>query len=183
MISLHSSSGFTLIEVLVVSLLSTVLGATILTTFYMVTAQIKESTELQKLSVMEAAVSEAIAQTAFKSDAVYENPCTMPAANPNTLVPVSRLTVIYFCKDDGSSVGGYRIDQDTLKELTAGNNWIPFQVGNELFVPLKGSPSSFFLLPKRLGLQYYLEFSRVVDGKPYSLPTFIELVQCRNTFR
>ena len=160
---MKSHAGFTLVEVLVAGILSTILATTILSTLYLTNTQMKEGLASQRLTQFQIVVSEQIrknARIAFAVKIVGDHPTNALSADTLSELIIHNESTVFFCNPAGAIFAGYRIhtSPDYLEEWSLGlNSFIPFRIGLDS-VALKASASTFVVLPKRRGVLFKLSY-------------------------
>lgn len=190
--------GFTLVEVLITGILSSVLGGVVLTIFYVNNTQVKEGAAELKLSQEQAAVAEHITNDvrwahALRKSGEPNGNWNSPPASAWTTPPyqdsvnspaITGLSEVIVTKLDGSEYAGYRISGDYLDTLVPNSN--PRVYNHlEIFpgdtVRVDGDSSYFGIMQKRRGLEVRLRLYRLEDGDTVFLPPHQDNILCRNS--
>ena len=181
---MKSQSGFTLVEVVVASVLSTVIAAAVMSSLYMTNTQISEGSASQRLTQTQIVVSEQIKQKARIAygvkRAVVDGPGPLSAAALSNPL-ITGLGEVFFCNPAGDTLAGYRIALGVLYEWKGGtgDGFFPFLIGSDS-VSVNMANSEFRILPRRRGVIIKLNYQRTESGTTYSFPTIQETVICRN---
>jgi type II secretory pathway pseudopilin PulG len=185
---MKARTGFTLIEVLIAGVISSVMGIAVLSTFYMTTAQIKEGTSYQKMSLIQTTVTaelERLGRSGYtvqteNESGVFEDALT--GGLHDSFEKIGKKHV-YFCDHDGNPYAGYRISGDVLLEWKGNDasGWPimePLVIGG-IAVHVNPANSGFDVLKERVGIRYALQFKDVAAPE-ISFPLSRGSVQCRN---
>lgn len=183
------NNGFTLIEVLVTSLVSTVVAGALLSFIYLTNNQIAEGTNSLKFVQMQGVVSEQIRQVADSAHGVLTDQDPADGvittfknfvAFPMVGSPVLKAKEIRLCRANGLAYAWYKIDlsNNYLWEwyITDGV-WKVFQMGNDT-VFVDANNSFFKVYAGRKRFEFTLVY-RTNDGLVAS-PTNTENVLTRN---
>lgn len=184
--------GFTLIEVISASLISSILGLALISVFYMANSHLQEGIAYQKLSMVQGMVSAQIDRSAHKAfmvkmengSGVYEG-----YADGNDDQTHSGKKQIYFCDTSGTPFAGYMLSGNNLLEmasfsgtsLTGTPAWEIFRIG-EVGVFVNSDSSSFDVLQYRSGINYRIRFADSASPS-ISFPIVKGAVICLNHTR
>jgi type II secretory pathway pseudopilin PulG len=188
---MRSEAGFTLIEILVGGVISTVLAGGMLSLFYLVTDNIKESTANSRLLRIQTVAEDQLRRTVRRAYAVKVTQTelsrvsgrvdvsSIAAEDPNTYTGL-KVIWLYEAEPD-ALIGAYRItfgnSIDTLLELRNGV-FAPMHIGSDT-VWINGTNSSFSILPNRRGVSFDLRYGIQENGNSYVAPVLIDSVLCR----
>jgi prepilin-type N-terminal cleavage/methylation domain-containing protein len=179
---MRSQSGFTLIEVIAASAISSFVGIALLSVLYMANGQIKEGSATVKLTHLQIVASEQIHQSARKAAGVRlqsESPSVIAGAAGYP--GANSVKHVLFCDPAGAILSGYFLNAGTLLEWDlATSGWVPFRIAGTL-VEVDDATSFFDLLPNRHGITARIAYRLSAGATPYAFPTLAETVRCRNT--
>ena len=191
---MRSQSGFTLVEVLVTGIISTIVGSAILTVLQMSNSQILDGTINLKLIQLQIVASDQIRSEVRKSFGVKSgSPSPDPVGilgafpvSPDGTGPSAIVKEAILCNPDGTPRLAYRIFPDSLYlyegTVAAGGviSYSRFQVGGD-FVEIDPGSSSFQVEGSHHGLIFDIQFRKSVPGKPTrNFRKILETVRCRN---
>lgn len=186
---MKSNSGFTLIEVLVTSLLSTVVAGALLSFLYLTNNQITEGTTSLKFVQMRSVVSEQIRQVADSAHGVLtdQDPAdgVITTFKDFVLFPQVDSTIINakelrLCRSNGTAYAVYKINASNnyLEEWYKTDGTLRvFQIGSDT-VFIDASKSFFKVYRGRKRFEFTLVY-RTQDGS-VSSPTNTEKILTRN---
>jgi type II secretory pathway pseudopilin PulG len=172
-------SGFTLVEALTASVISTVVAGAILTVLFMTTNQVRDGSALSRLTQQQTVVSEQIRTSARKAWFVKKTTAEgMPILSTEP-ADAGRHEVA-FADSNGTVFAAYFLDPaKTYLQEWIGGAYVPFKVGEDtVFVDYP--TSSFGILSQRKGVTFQLGYNRTFGGKNYTFPLLTETVYCRN---
>lgn len=177
---MRTETGFTLIEVLAGGVISTVLAGAMLSLFYMVTGNVKESAANSRLLRIQTVAEDQIrrdARKAFGAKLSSSEPglIDVVANDGNAYSGLKEIWLIEATPD--ALVGAYWIHGDTLKEWKNGG-FVPMIIGPDT-VHLDGANSSFSVFPNRQGVGLDLRYKVNEKGILYTAPPFIDSILCR----
>jgi type II secretory pathway pseudopilin PulG len=178
---MRAEAGFTLIEALVGGIISTVLAGAMLSLFYLVTGNVKESAANSRLLRIQTVAQDQLRRNVRKSYGAKRTETEVGgiasiAASDNVAYVGQKEVWLYETDPDGL-VGAYKISGDTLLER-ANAVFSPMLVGSDT-VWLDGANSSFSLFPNRRGIAFDLRYRIHENGKTYSAPPLIDSILCR----
>lgn len=186
---MRKEAGFTLIEILAGGVISTVLAGAMLSLFYLVTGNIKDSAANSRLLRIQTVAEDQLRRTvrrAYGAKLLTEIGTPPPAGEitiiaPNDANAHPNQKEIWLYEDPDALIGAYRITfghaVDTLLEWVGGN-FIPMHIGSDT-VFLDGGISSFSIFPYRLGVAFNIGYQIQENGKSYAAPTLNDSVLCR----
>ncbi len=183
-------NGFTLIEVLTASLISTIVAGALLSVLSMTNNHIKDGAAHLRTGQMQTVVSDQLHTNAHAACGVKSTGESLidPFTTPTYDLGVASAKEIVFCTKAGLPIARYKINSvaNYLEEwrtdpLGAGPvGYYPFQVGNDTAF-LNGALSEFNLQPGRRGFTATLLFQS--RDRSYTFPHIVETILCRNTSR
>jgi prepilin-type N-terminal cleavage/methylation domain-containing protein len=183
---LNARNGFTLVEVLAASALSTIVAGALLTFLHMTNGQIKEGSSHLRLVQLQDVVSEQLRISAHKAcrvTAESDDPITSfdPIVFTQGIPPALHKNEIRFydkgvqliAKYHVNSIDGYLEEWDPI-----GARYLPFRVGDDT-VFVNAARSEFNLYSGRAGLSFTIAYQSK-DGSD-TIPVIAEGILCRNT--
>jgi type II secretory pathway pseudopilin PulG len=150
---MRTEAGFTLIEALAGGIISTVLAGAMLSLFYLVTGNIKDSAANTRLLRIQTVAGDQIRRIVRRA---YGPMLTTDAGSISTIVdpnPHPGLQEVWLYEDPDAEIGAYKISGDNLLERVNGV-YTPMRIGSDT-VWLDGPNSSFTVLPNRLGVAFF----------------------------
>ncbi len=176
---MSNSGGFTLVEVLVTSVLGALFASGILSIVYMTNDQVQEGIASARLAQQRQSVTEQILRSAHSA---YGIKTSGDPAGPITgafaTTGLAGLPEIDLCDAAGIMIAGYKIQDSTLLEWVGGQ-FVPYSTGPDT-VRVDSLNSSFEILPKRNGMKFQLRIRKSVAGAYYALAPIGQMVLCRN---
>jgi type II secretory pathway pseudopilin PulG len=182
---MKAQSGFTLIEVLVTGVLSTIVAGTLVTVLGMVNLQLNAGIAENRLGRIQTVVSEQIRSSMRKSWGVLQTGDVIDNANHfNNLKAVASTQEIIMSDKDGNPISKYQIDNGgKLWEWHDGDpgDYYPFKIGEDIvYVDPDPVKSNFSLAQGRKSMTFTLEYVLLQGKTLLTLPNIPETIQCRN---
>jgi len=189
---MRTKAGFTLVEILAGGVISTVLAGAMLSLFYLVTGNIKDSAANSRLLRTQTVAEDQLRRAARKAYGVKLSQAevskghgglgdiaTIAADDP---VAYTALTEIWLYQADPDGlIGAYKVSagssQDTLKEWVNGA-FTPMRIGSDT-VLLTRAGSSFSVFPNRRGIAFDMRYRIQENGNSYAAPVLVDSVLCR----
>ncbi len=164
---MNSSTGFTLVEVLVTGLLASILAGAIISSLYMTNLQTKEGIGTERLIQISVAATEEIRRKVRRATTLVQ------------YLPPSHSGIILL-DSAGLAIGGFTYQSAILQELIPGTGWRPMMIGNDTVRVFNDTAlSNFFVSPTGIGLSFRLRFQLSEFGKTFYFPAIQDQVQCR----
>jgi type II secretory pathway pseudopilin PulG len=185
---MRTEAGFTLIEILSGGIISTVLAGAMLSLFYMVTGNIKESAANSRLLRIETGAQDQLRRTVRSAYGAKRSPGEpgggIASIAANDANAYSGLSEIWLYEESPDAlIGAYQVSvgqgvlADTLMEWSGGA-FIPMRIGSDT-VFLDHGTSSFSLFPNRRGVGFDLRYRILENGNTYSTSSLMDSVLCR----
>ncbi len=169
-----SQQGFTLIEVLITGVISSIVAGAIITVLYMTNDQIKEGIATEKLIQISTAATEQIRRSARMAAIVT---CSTAVLNRD----------LNFFDSDGNQISGYKINSGgVLQEWVVGVGWKTMVIGSDSAivvgsdsVTLVSSDSALVVLPDGHGIKMKLRYIHSESGINVDFPPIEDQALCR----
>jgi hypothetical protein len=172
MINIHDQKGISLVEMLVSSAVSTILGGVIYTVFFMYNNQASSSVSSLLMQQQYDNVSRQIAQDIRRAAFVVG-----PGETPTSFTAgFDTVTSILMYSAIGAVIAQYAIGEI---ELTEGAAQTPFQAGGSTVKVVAGA-SNFILDPQRRSVSINLSLFKNDRGATHSISARRDVFQCRN---
>jgi prepilin-type N-terminal cleavage/methylation domain-containing protein len=168
----NNQKGFSLVEMLVSSMVSVVIGGVVYTIFFMYNNQAGASVSTLLMQQQYDNVSRQIAKDIHRAAFVVG-----PGETPATFIaqPVT-VTSIFLYNSDNTVIAQYDIDNN---QLTEGANHTPFQAGGGTVNVVPGV-SNFVLDDQRRSVSIQLSLSRNALNAQHTIKARKDVFQCRN---
>jgi Tfp pilus assembly protein PilW len=170
--SLGNQKGMSLVEVLVSSMVSMVLGGVIYTVFFMYNNQASSTISSFLMQQQYDNVSRQIAQDVHRASFVLgsgETPTSFSAG-------FDTVTSIAMCNSNGVVFAQYAINGS---QLTEGSQQTPYQAGGSAIRVVTGA-SKFILDPQRRSVSINLSLCKSDLGTTHAISARRDVFQCRN---
>ena len=179
---MRTEAGFTLIEILAGGVISTVLAGAMLSLFYLVTGNIKDSTansRLQRIQTVAEDQIRRIARRAYgaKTSSAEVGDIAIIAANDGNAYTGLKEIWLYETDPGEALIGAYKVSPDALLELVNGV-FVPMRIGSDT-VWLDGANSTFSIFPNRAGVAFDMRYKIQENGNTYAAPALIDSILCR----
>jgi prepilin-type N-terminal cleavage/methylation domain-containing protein len=176
---MKTQSGFTLVEVLVTGVLSSIVAGALVSMLSMVNLQMNAGIAENRLGRIQTVVSEQIRASARKSWGILQSGDIIDDTHhfPD-LAAISSTSEIILSDKNGNPMVKYHIDNSgMLWEWHDGDpgDYYPFAIGKDT-VHVDAAHSDFTLAQGRKNMTFKLAYT--LEGK--TLPIIQEAIQCRN---
>lgn len=177
---MKAQAGFTVIELMTVSIISTVIAGGVITMLYLGNTNIKEALALGRIAKVYDVASEHIHRVGNEAYTVSGDMEALPLASipgPSYVSGFSRLT---FFDQANDTIGSVRVRSDGyLMEWRKGTGFQVFTVGTDsIYVD---NQNNFAIAPGRKAFSFDLDIVKTLYGTTHTLSSPTEVVLCRNT--
>lgn len=167
-----NQNGFSLVEMLVSSVVSMIIGGVIYTIFFMYSNQAGASVSTLLMQQQYDNVSRQISQDIRRASFVLG-----PGEAPSSFsAGFDTVTSIVMCNSDGVVIAQYAISGT---QLTEGSQQVPFQAGGSMVKIVSGA-SNFILGPQRRSVSINLSLFKDDRNTTHTIAARKDVFQCRN---
>ena len=172
---LRTQTGFTLMEVLMVSIIGAALGGIFITFMRMHNNAVNEGAAMSIIQTQAGVVASEITRKVRAASQVIAPDETWAVAQN---LPVRNVNEIVLYTRTGTVAGAFRIEDGKLKESSDGIAFQPFLSGDKEVALAAGS--LFRLSAKRTETGLYLKVAILYREVNYETPALGEMILCRN---
>jgi type II secretory pathway pseudopilin PulG len=178
--AINKQGGMTLIEVVVSSIIMTVIAGGMFSLLAVYTREIREGVAMTRLQMQYENVASQAGSLTHSASAVVDVSEAAAWPVPSTWSDDSTNS-IYIKNPDGNIIGGFRVNSlGYLQEYSpATGGWKDYKAGNQM-VSVASTPKSFFLSATRKYVTLTFTIKTSVEGTSYSLSSRSDLFKCRN---
>jgi hypothetical protein len=178
--AINKQGGVTLVEVVVSSIVMTVIAGGIFSLLMVYTREIREGVAMTRLQMQYENIASQVGSLTHSAAAVVDvsGAATWPV--PATWSDDSTNS-IYIKNHDGNIIGGFQVNSSGyLQEYNpATGGWNDYKAGSQA-VSVASTPKSFFLSATRKYVTLTFTIKTAIEGTSYSLSSRSDLFKCRN---